>query len=225
MLHARRIRTVFLTGFSATPSTWRIRLHARRILTVLLALGALGATAVQAQTLRLPGAAGNDVLTLNVYGGGFSPAADLTADDRFQSSGTVGGALTLWVHPNVGLRGNVLYARTDLPSAAPEPLPGENPNVWAYSGDLVLRLPLAAGNGRDTWFPYILGGLGGKMYDFDTLSTETDFASNFGAGIEYRFAQWGLQAEVRDIVSRFNRLGVDRTQHDVVWTAGITLSF
>jgi hypothetical protein len=202
-------------------------MHTTRVLAALITAGVLGTTAAhaQSQTPRPQGAAGSDIVTINAYGGGFSPAADLTADERFGRSGTVGGAVTLWVHPVVGVRGNLLYARTDVPAAAPDPLAGENPNVWAYSGDLVLRLPRTAANGRDTWFPYIVGGLGAKTYSFDTLSTETDFSGNFGAGIEYRFAQWGLQGEVRDIVSRFDRFGVDRTQHDVVWTAGITLSF
>jgi hypothetical protein len=29
----------------------------------------------------------------------------------------------------------------------------------------------------------------------------------------------------RDVVSSFDRFGVDRTQHDIIWTAGLTVSF
>ncbi|HSL70274.1 MAG TPA: hypothetical protein VK864_08515, partial [Longimicrobiales bacterium] len=83
------------------------------------------------------------------------------------------------------------------------------------------RLPLSAGQ----WFPYVVAGAGGKTYDFDLNDRETDFAGNFGGGIEYRFARWGIQAEVRDVVSKFERFGVNETQHDIAWTAGLTLSF
>jgi hypothetical protein len=225
MSYPRRVRALFLSGCSLTPSRWRIRLRARGLLSLLFAACALGATAAQAQAQGVPGAAGSDRVTINAYGGGFSPTAELSAEGGFRRSATAGGALTLWAHPNVGLRANVLYARTNLPAAAPEPLPGEDPNVWAYSADLVLRLPRAAVDGRDSWFPYLVGGVGGKTYRFDTLEQESDFAGNVGAGLEYRLARWGLQAEVRDLVSRFDRFGVAKTQHDVVWTAGLTLSF
>lgn len=202
--------------------------HAKRGLTLLLVLGALGATAVQAQTQTqgLPGAAGSDIVTINLYGGGFAPTASLAAESEFDDSGTVGGAATVWLHRYVGLRANLLYAKTDAPAGVPAPLGGESPNVWAYSGDVVLRLPLTVGSGS-TWFPYVVGGAGAKTYDFEEeeMETETDFAGNFGGGIEYRIKRVGLQAEVRDIVSSFERFDIDEIQHDVVWTAGITLSF
>jgi hypothetical protein len=200
-------------------------LQALRVPAVLLTAGVLGTTTVQAQSAAPGGAAGSEILTIGAYGGGFSPAADLTSNSGFGNSGTGGGTLTLWVHPNVGVRGNVLFARTEIGSGAPEGLTGEKPNIWAYSGDLVLRLPFDVLNGRDSWFPYLAGGIGGKTYAFDNLNDETDFAGNFGAGVEYRLARWGVQAEVRDIVTSFERFGVNKTQHDVVWTAGITRSF
>lgn len=202
--------------------------QAKRALALLLTMGALGAADVQAQaqTEGLPGAAGSDIFTINVYGGGFAPTAGLATESGFDDSGTVGAAATVWLHRYVGVRANGLYARTDAPAGVPAPLDGERPDVWAYSGDVVLRLPLTVGNGH-TWFPYVVGGAGGKTYDFEEegMESETDFAGNFGGGIEYRIKQVGLQAEVRDIVSSFERFEIDETQHDVVWTAGITLSF
>lgn len=200
-------------------------MKALRMPAMLMALGVLTASAGHAQVAGPPGAAGNDVATLNLYAGGYSPTSSLVDGSEFRSSGTVGGSITVWVHPLVGVRANLLYAQTDVSGEAPEPLAGEIPNIWAYSGDLVLRLPRAMGTGRDTWFPYLVGGLGAKTYDFDELDSETNFAGSFGAGVEYRFARWGIQAEVRDVVSRFDQFDVDRTQHDVVWTAGATLSF
>jgi hypothetical protein len=198
-------------------------LRTLRFLNVLIAVAAVAGTELHAQVLG-PRQGVGEIVTVNAYGGGFSPTADLTTDGSFGNSGTVGGAVTLWLHGNVGIRGNVLFARTGVDGVAPEEVIGENPNVWAYSGDVLLRLPLAAANGRDVWFPYVVGGLGGKTYAFDA-GRETDFAGNFGGGLEYRFDRWGIQAEVRDIVTKFDRFGVDRVQHDLVWTAGITLSF
>jgi len=186
---------------------------------------AMAATSAEAQVFGPPQGAGNDVLTLNLYGGGYSPASSLAPGADFRNSGTVGVAATLWVHSFVGVRANGLFARTDASQGVPEGLEDERPNIWTYSGDVVLRYPLSTGNGRDTWFPYLVGGLGGKTYSFDGAGRETDFAGNVGAGIEYRFGRWGIQAEVRDIISTFDRFGVDKTQHDVVWTGGITLSF
>jgi hypothetical protein len=196
-----------------------------RILALVLALGALVPATSEAQMAGPRGAAGNDILTLNLYGGGYSPTSSLTNGSDFGRSATVGGSATAWIHPLIGLRGSAMYARSEVTGGAPAPLEGEKADIWAYSGDLVLRLPLAAAGRTDSWAPYVVGGLGGKSYDFETLSTESDFAGNFGGGLEYRFARWGLQAEVRDVVSRFDRFGLERTQHDIVWTAGITMSF
>jgi hypothetical protein len=198
---------------------------ARRLFTTLAMVGALGAPAAEAQTFGPRQGAGNEILTLNLYGGGYSPTSSLTAGSDFRRSGTIGATATLWMHQYAGVRANGLFARTDASQGVPEALAGEQPSVWAYSGDLVLRLPVSTGNGRDTWFPYLVGGLGGKTYDFDNSSTQTDFAGNFGAGLEYRLGRWGIQAEVRDIVSTFERFGIDKAQHDIVWTGGITVSF
>lgn len=192
-----------------------------RILFLLAVIAAAGATPVVAQA-HGPAA---DRLTIGLYGGGYTPASTLMPGVEFENSGTVGGTLTLWLHPLLGVRGNVLYARTNVSLGGPASLAGEDPNVWAYSGDLLLRHPKPIGTGHGMWFPYLVGGLGGKTYDFDQQRRETDLAGNYGAGVEFRNGRWGVQAEVRDIVSNFDRLGVDKTQHDVVWTAGLTWTF
>ena len=157
---------------------------------ILLALGALGATSAEAQDLAPRGAAGSDILTLNLYGGGYSPASSLSSGVDFRNSGTVGGSATVWVHPLIGVRANVLYARTEISAGAPEPLEGENPNIWSYSGDAVLRLPFAAANGRDTWFPYLVGGLGAKTYSV----MEANFSPFWGLAIVGGWALLGVAA-------------------------------
>lgn len=197
-----------------------------RMVALVVALSGLGATQALAQQARDgSGVAGRDLVSLSVYGGGFSPADNLGPGADFNSSGTVGASATLWVHKYVGLRGSVLWAQTDVDGVSGTRLAGEDPDVWAYGGDVLVRLPFQVRNGLDSWFPYLVGGAGGKTYDFDRMDSETDFVGSFGGGVEYRFRRWGIQAEVRDLVSKFERFGFDKTQHDIVYTGGMTLSF
>ncbi|MBI4409535.1 MAG: outer membrane beta-barrel protein [Gemmatimonadetes bacterium] len=196
-----------------------------RVVSLIVGMLVLSAGAVRAQVLGGVGVPGGEVVSLTVYGGGFSPAEDLSSTSDFSSSGTVGGAVTLWAHRYVGIRGSVLYAQTDIDGSTPAALVGEEPNVWAYSGDVLLRLPISTTPGTGWFFPYLVGGLGAKTYDFDAADAETDFAGNFGVGFEYRFGRWGFQVEGRDFVSKFDHFGVDQTQHDLVYTGGISLSF
>ena len=160
--------------------------------------------------------------------GGHFSASSLAADTDFDDAGTIGGTVSFWFHENVGVRANTLWAPTDIVALqADNVLAGEDPNVWHDSGEVLLRLPLPAGD-QMTWFPYAVAGIGGKTYDFETLGTETDFTGNFGAGVELRFGdlgRWGIHTEVRDFISNFDRLGFDETLHDVVWTGGISLNF
>lgn len=131
----------------------------------------------------------------------------------------------VWLHRYVGIRASVVWAQTDVSGPASADVTGVDPNVWAYSGDVVLRVPIDA---RSGWIvPYIVGGLGAKTYDFDGVDTETELAVSFGGGVEYRFpsSRWGVNLEARDYVSSFELYGIDETQHDLVWTGGITLSF
>lgn len=174
-----------------------------------------------AQSTHVPG---QDLITLNLIGGVFSPASDL-GGSQFDAAGTLGGSVGVWLHRYVGVRASIVWAQTDVSGPESADLMGVDPNVWAYSGDLVLRLPIVAGSG---WLvPYIVGGLGAKTYDFKGVDSETEFVGSFGGGVEYRFpsSRWGINLEARDFVSSFESFGIDETQHDVVWTGGITLSF
>src|SRR5438309_504104 len=56
-------------------------------------------------------------------------------------------------------------------------------------------------------------------------STWSKFAGNYGVGLEYRFRRVGVRAEGRDFVYKFDRYGFDKTQHDIAWQGGLTLSF
>lgn len=182
---------------------------------------AFAAAPVTAQSSALPG---SDVFTISLFGGGFSPLSDLGAGE-FTTGGTVGGTVGAWFGRYVGVRANVLWGSTDVSGAAPQGLVGESPNAWLYTGDLLVRYPWTTGSGAA--FVYAVGGLGAKTYDFNRLSSETDFAGNVGLGGEYRFTtgRWGIIAEVRDFISKFDAFGVSNTQNDLLWTAGVSLNF
>ena len=72
----------------------------------------------------------------------------------------------------------------------------------------------------------MLGGAGAiSIHQLEAADTWTKFAGNFGAGLEYRFGRAGVRAEARDNVYKLDRYGFDKTQHDIAWQGGVTLSF
>lgn len=104
--------------------------------------------------------------------------------------------------------------------------------VLALTGDLVFRpLPRLV-----VVQPYLLGGAGIKVYDFDSkdvtdqdLSSvfeddENDFALHLGAGVDIKlFRNTFLLVEVSDYISRFKfqDSGDDEIQNDIFGMAGL----
>lgn len=178
-------------------------------------LAALGPAALAAQ-------AGH--VTLGGAFGGLSGAANLndigTASSRLGWIGSVDA--TAWLSDNVGLRASGGWAQDSLQGAA---LVGRGKfNKFTYDADVVLRYPISSGTG--TLSPYLVGGVGAiSVHQLDATDTWSKFAGNFGAGLEYRFGQFGIRAEGRDFVYTFDRYGFNKTQHDVAWQGGITLTF
>lgn len=165
--------------------------------------------------------------SVSVYAGGVSPTTHIGSGE-FDASAAVGATLGFWLNRYAGIRVNGLFARTNADGPVRSELGITNPNIWMYDGDIVLRAPMSSTAG---WLaPYVLGGLGGKTYDFRNadMNNQTFFAGNFGAGLEYRLprmSRLGLTIEVRDFVSKFNLGGFDKTQHDVVWTGGLRFTY
>ena len=165
-----------------------------------------------------------DRVTLGGGFGGLSGAAHLdqasTADWRLGWIGSVDA--TAWLHQYVGIRASGSWAQDSIRSAT---LPGRGKfNKFTYDADLVLRYPTGAGSG--TVIPYLVGGAGAiSVHQLGADSTWSKFAGNFGAGLEYRFGRLGIRAEGRDYVYKFDRYGFDKTQHDIAWQGGVTLSF
>lgn len=181
---------------------------------------------VSAQT-RMTRYTGWEHGSFSLYAGGLSPSTHI-GRGGFDPSATVGATLGFWVNQYAGVRVNGLFARTRADAPVSTDLGIDNPNVWMYDGDIVLRVPMSVEAGWLT--PYILGGLGGKTYDFRTpgMGSQTYFTGNFGGGLEYMLpgmSRWGLNLEVRDFVSKFTMGDFDNTQHDVVWTGGIRFTY
>ena len=165
-----------------------------------------------------------DRFTVSAAFGGLSGAANLndagSADWRLGWAGSVDASY--WILPRVGIRASGTWAQDSLQGGA---ITGRGTfNKFAYDADIVLRYPLAAGS--STIVPYVLGGAGAiSLHQLDSDSTWTKFAGNYGAGIEYRFSRVGFRVEGRDYVYKFDRYGFDKTQHDIAWQGGVTVSF
>lgn len=156
--------------------------------------------------------------------GGLSGAANLnpagTADWRLGWVGSLDG--TVWLQKYLGLRASGGFAQDSIRGAT---LTGRGKfNKFTYDADVVLRYPLDAGAATVT--PYVLGGAGAiSLHQLGASDTWSKFAGNFGAGLEYRFGLVGIRAEGRDYVYKFDRYGFNKTQHDIAWQGGLTLSF
>ncbi len=165
-----------------------------------------------------------DRFTVSAAFGGLSGAANLndagTADWRLGWAGSLDA--NYWILSRLGLRIGGTWAQDSLRSGT---ITGRGKfNKFAYDADVVLRYPLTAG--ASTIVPYVVGGAGAiSVHQLESDSTWTKFAGNFGAGVEYRFGRVGLRAEGRDYVYKFDRYGFDKTQHDVAWQGGVTVSF
>ena len=165
-----------------------------------------------------------DRFSVSAAVGGLSGAANLndagSADWRLGWAGSVDASY--WILPRVGIRASGTWAHDSLRGGA---ITGRGTfNKFAYNADIVLRYPLAAGS--STIVPYVLGGAGAiSLHQLDSDSTWTKFAGNYGAGIEYRFSRVGFRVEGRDYVYKFDRYGFDKTQHDIAWQGGVTVSF
>jgi len=190
------------------------------VLVAALAPAALRAQSSTASPIR----SWSDRFTLGGAFGGLSGAANLnpagTADWRLGWIGSIDG--TAWLNRNVGVRASGSWAQDSIRGT---PLTGRGKfNKFTYDADLVLRYPIEAGSATLT--PYLLGGAGAiSVHQLGADSTWSKFAGNFGAGLEYRFGRVGVRAEGRDYVYKFDRYGFDKTQHDIAWQGGLTLSF
>ena len=161
-----------------------------------------------------------------VGGGGGSPLTNLNdaGSADFKTGWTAGGGAGVQINPYLAVRGVFDYLRNKGEDNSIA-FAGERFNRYFYGGDIQLRYPTASG-----FAPYLLAGAGAVTIDnkddraFDQF---TKFAGKVGAGFEYVLPTngFGLFAQAASYIYQFDRNGVDKTQSDLLWTAGLSYRF
>ena len=183
------------------------------------------------------GLPGQDVASLTLHLGAVAPTSSLPDGGSFGTG--IGGGIsgTYWFHSRLGVRGSFLLGKTPgqpSPTVTAERQPGnENPTVWYYGAEVLLRHPMEAGESF-AWFPYVAAGLGGKQYRWEQLWTgfERDYtlATNFAAGIDVRptdspWYGFSLEARMYNSVYKWHSFHLDEpNQRDIVVSAGLKLN-
>jgi opacity protein-like surface antigen len=159
-------------------------------------------------------------------GGGNSPLTNLneTGTADLKTGWTVGGGAGVQVNQYLAVRGVFDFAR-DKGSAGSTAFAGQRFNHYFYGGDVQLRYPTTSG-----FAPYLLAGAGAVTIDNKddpTSNKTTKFAGKGGVGVEYVFPNngFGLFAQGASYVYKFDRNGFNKTQFDVLWTAGLSYRF
>jgi hypothetical protein len=161
---------------------------------------------------------------VGIQAGGATPMTDLPDGTRILTGAAVGMTAGTWFTPSVGVRGNLLWGRTSArPASLEAPLARERPHVLQYGGDVLVRIP-GIPEGPSDWGLYAIGGIGAKTWSWNGNDTSTTgLAGNLGVGLAAQPGssdRWGLQLEVRNFMSQFEDFGMERTFHDLTWTAG-----
>ncbi len=163
------------------------------------------------------------VLVYFAAGGGNSSLADLNdaGTASFNTGWSAGGGVGLQVNRFIALRGTFDFARTEGEGAGAGELAGQRLNRYFYGGDVQLRYPTASG-----FAPYLLLGAGAVTIDgkddgaFESL---TRLAGKGGLGVEYLLRNnVGLFAQGATYVYEYDRGGFEKTQWDLLWTAGLS---
>jgi len=156
-------------------------------------------------------------------GGGSSPVTNLNdaGSASFKTGWTAGGGIGWQVNPYVAVRGTFDFARTKGEGSA-NAFSGQRFNKYFYGGDVQLRYPTASG-----FAPYVLAGAGAVTIDNKddpTFNKFTKFAGKGGIGLEYvrPGSNVGVFAQGASYIYKYDRNGFDKTQADVLWTAGLS---
>jgi len=160
---------------------------------------------------------------------------DFDVGSELETGYNVGGGLGVQFNRWAALRATYTFARSQGKGNAFSPLAGNFFNRHYYGADLLFRADTAAG-----FSPYLtLGGGAVTISPDDTaalfmpdgarISNDrwTKPAGRLGLGFEYQFPNtgFGLFAEGSGWVYEWDRYGLDRTQIDANWGAGLTYRF
>jgi hypothetical protein len=157
-------------------------------------------------------------------GGGASPVTDLNdaGTASLKTGWAAGGGVGVQLNPYVAVRGTFDLTRTEGEGSAAGALSSANLDHYFYGGDVQLRYPTASG-----FAPYLLLGAGAVTIDNpddDAFESFTKLAGKGGLGVEYVFPQnnFGLFAQATSYLYDYDRGGFDKTQADLLWTAGLS---
>ncbi len=160
-------------------------------------------------------------------GGGFTALEDFRENAptiETKTGFTVGAGVGYQLSKNFVVRVDGDYARDELEVNGVDT--GDKMNRYFYGAALQLQLPL---NG---WTPYVLGGGGGVTLDQPGGESKTKGQGTFGAGVKLDLGDspWGVFVEGRGYVYKAKSFsdgplaGVNKTQFDLGWTAGLSFS-
>ena len=156
-------------------------------------------------------------------GGGNSALTNLNdaGTAALNTGWTAGGGVGVQFNRFVALRGTFDFARTEGEGTAAGTLNGQRLNRYFYGGDVQLRYPTRSG-----FAPYLLLGAGAVTIegsDAAGIDNFTKFAGKGGLGVEYQLRNnVGIFAQGATYVYDYDRGGFDKTQWDLLWTAGLS---
>jgi opacity protein-like surface antigen len=190
-------------------------------------LGVLAVASLAVTNAHAQGTSGHPI-TIGVRGGGFSALSDLndagTLDTKTGYS--VGTGIGYQISRHVVIRTDFTFARDELRTNGVDT--GTHLNKFMYTAAIQLQQPFSNGV-----TPYIFAGGGGiTVHEQGTTGiNKTKAAGVGGLGIRYRLAdsRWSVFTEglgylykVRDFQGSL--AGLDKTQFDVSWTGGLSIS-
>jgi Outer membrane protein beta-barrel domain len=189
----------------------------RSTLSAALLLSLLVSGTASAQT-----AADRHSVVVFANAGGSSALTDLNNAGASLNTGWTGGGGIGWqLNRYLALRGTFDFDRAKAQNDAIG-FSGERFNHYFYGADVQLRYPTA-----NRIAPYALLGAGAATVDdvdapgFDRV---TKFAGKGGLGVELTpsASNLGLFAQGVSYLYKPDRNGVDKTQADLLWTAGVS---
>ncbi|HEX5575709.1 MAG TPA: outer membrane beta-barrel protein [Gemmatimonadales bacterium] len=189
----------------------------RSNLSAALFLSLLVSGTASAQT-----AADRPGVVLFANAGGSSALTDLNAAGASLNTGWTGGGGIGWqLNRYIALRGTFDFARAKAQDDATG-FSGQRFNQYFYGGDVQLRYPTA-----NRIAPYALLGAGAATVDnMDApgFHSVTKFAGKGGLGVDLipSAGNLGLFAQGVSYLYKPDRNGVDKTQANLLWTAGVS---
>jgi hypothetical protein len=161
------------------------------------------------------------VLFANAGGNSALTNLDDAGTSSLKTGWTAGGGIGLQVNPYVAVRGTFDFAQAKGEGAA-NAFAQQRFNHYFYGGDVQLRYPTVSG-----FAPYLLLGAGAVTIDnidAPAFNRFTKFAGKGGIGVEYVPPQtdFGFFAQGASYVYKYDRNGFNKTQADVLWTAGLS---